>query len=258
MQIIENTFRQWLSAALIVLLTGITASVTQLWTDYTNRDVNINGYVAPIDLSGFIRVSQEATLKVECERNYGSGFSFDFEEGDKAQFNFKWQSGNNSSIILTNYHVIQSCYENGSPVYLTDVAGNQLPGKILKVDIENDISAIEVSKQISPLFAIYYFNRPGYWNMAIGSPFGMSGSVTFGNNIYSEGYKLYTSASLNKGNSGGPLVDNTLYVMGINTGYKAVAQNLNFATDINALCEVIAKCYKEDGLLHPDVDEFDN
>jgi S1-C subfamily serine protease len=94
--------------------------------------------------------------------------------------------------------------------------------------------------------------------MAVGSPFGMTGSVTFGNIIYSEGNKIYTSASLNKGNSGGPLVDNTLYVMGISTGYKAVAQNLNFATDINAVCEVIAKCYKEDGLLHPDVDEFEN
>jgi hypothetical protein len=148
-QVIENTFRQWLSAALIVLLTGLTASVAQLWTDYNNRDVNINGYVAPIDLSGYIAAVQEATLKLECQDIYGSGFSFDFEEGDKARFNFQRKSQKRSSIILTNYHVIKNCHENGLQVYLTDETGSRLAGKILKVDVDNDLSAIWVPKNIA-------------------------------------------------------------------------------------------------------------
>lgn len=251
MQIIENSVRQWLAAALLMTLTGLAASVYQLWNDYGNRDVNINGYIAPIDLFGYIESVQEATLKIQCENLYGSGFSFDFEEGDKAKFNFEWRNQSNSSIILTNYHVIKNCHENRLPVYLTDEVGSRLAGEILKVDVDNDISAIRVSKRIYSLFATPNINRSGYWNMAVGSPFEMTGSVTFGNIIYTEGNRVYTSASLNKGNSGGPLVDNTLYVMGINTGYKAVAQNLNFATDINALCAVIATCFKDDRLLHP-------
>ena len=78
--------------------------------------------------------------------------------------------------------------------------------------------------------------------MATGSPFGMAGTTTFGNIINMEGNRIFTSASLNKGNSGGPLVDNEGYVMGVNTGYTAIAQNINWAIDINGLCNTIAIC----------------
>jgi S1-C subfamily serine protease len=122
------------------------------------------------------------------------------------------------------------------------------------VDKDNDVAALWIPKLIPQLKAAYYYYRPGYWVMAAGSPYGMQGTTTFGNIIYSQANRIYTSASLNKGNSGGPLVDNTGLVMAINTGYRAVAQNLNYAIDINVLCDKLASCYGETKLIHPNTD----
>jgi serine protease Do len=126
-----------------------------------------------------------------------------------------------------------------------------IDGVIAAIDSDRDIAALSVNREIEPLYSIYYKPYSGYWVMAVGSPFAMDGTTTFGNIINQEGDKIFTSASLNKGNSGGPLVDNEGMVVGINTGYRAVAQNLNWAIDINALCYKIAICESDTGLLHP-------
>ena len=250
----EKSILRWLTVLIVPVVTGLALFVSVLWRDYTDSDVWQNGYIAPKYLYSLIEQTKLATVKVECESNIGSGFSFEFEEADQASFNFEWSNKEASSIILTNNHVIEECAKNNSSVYVQDSESRQLKGQILEFDSKNDIAAIWVPKKVPSLKATWYFYRPGYWAMAMGSPFGMTGTVTFGNIIYSEGNKIYTSASLNKGNSGGPLVDNTGLVMAINSGYKAVAQNLNYAIDINALCEKLAECKSEIKLIHPNID----
>jgi serine protease Do len=125
-----------------------------------------------------------------------------------------------------------------------DFKGRSYFAEIKEVDKENDLAALYIPKIIQELESAWYLFATGYWVMALGSPFGMAGTTTFGNIINMEGNRIFTSASLNKGNSGGPLVDNEGFVMGVNTGYTAIAQNINWAIDINGLCNTIAICSK--------------
>ncbi len=250
----EEMALKTIAIVLVPLVAGLALYVQILWRDYTDTNAVTNGYVAPKYVYSLIEETRKATVTVECSDYSASGFSFAFEDEDEASFSFDWSDPENTSIILTNFHVVEVCYEKGSEVLVQDSNMETLRAQIVGLDKENDLAALFVARKIPELKAAYYVFRPGYWVMATGSPYGMFGTTTFGNIIYSEGYRIYTSASLNRGNSGGPLVDNLGYVMAINTGYKAVAQNLNFAIDINALCKKLAKCFAESKLIHPDKD----
>ena len=251
MNSLESSILRWLTVILIPLVLGLLLFVSTLWRDFSQNDALENGFVTPTtNLNQIIDYVKSSTVTVNCKNDFGSGFSFEFEKADKAKFNFELPDNQDSSVILTNYHVVKECFKDKSEIYISDFESKRLKGIILEVDSDNDVAAIWVPKEIESLLAAPYTYYPGFWVMAMGSPFGMTSSVTFGNIIYIENSKIYTSASLNKGNSGGPLVDNTGYVMAINTGYRAVAQNLNYATDINVLCAKLAKCEKDYKLIH--------
>jgi len=252
---LEELVLRTLAIVLVPVVAGLSIYVTTLWRDYSDSDVWENGYIAPKYLYKLIEDTSDATVTIECKDSEASGFGFMFEEADEAQFTFDWPDWEKTSIVLTNYHVVEDCYQEDLEVFVRDSNSERIKASIKRVDVENDIAALWIPKRIPELYAAPYFFRPGYWVMATGSPYGMQGTTTFGNIINLEGNRIYTSASLNRGNSGGPLVDNTGYVMAINTGYRAVAQNLNYAIDINALCVKLAACYGDSKLIHPNKDE---
>jgi serine protease Do len=129
-----------------------------------------------------------------------------------------------SGIIVTNNHVIGDA--NDITVIFSD--GKRLKAKILGKDPKVDLAVLKVESE-TPLKAVPFGDsekiRPGDWVMAIGNPFGLGGSVTAGivsargRNIESGPYDNYiqTDASINKGNSGGPLFNMDGEVIGINT-----------------------------------------
>jgi serine protease Do len=138
----------------------------------------------------------------------GSGFIVDGNEG----------------IIVTNNHVIDGAEE--IQVNLHD--GSKLKAEVLGKDTKTDIALLKVTPK-TPLKAVKFGSsaaiRVGDWVMAIGNPFGLGGSVTVGiisakaRNINSGPYDDYlqTDASINKGNSGGPLFNMDGEVVGVNT-----------------------------------------
>jgi serine protease Do len=138
----------------------------------------------------------------------GSGFIVDGKDG----------------IIVTNNHVIDGAEE--IQVNLHD--GSKLKAELLGKDTKTDIAILKVTPK-TPLKAVKFGSsaaiRVGDWVMAIGNPFGLGGSVTAGivsargRNIDSGPYDNYiqTDASINKGNSGGPLFNMNGEVIGINT-----------------------------------------
>jgi serine protease Do len=129
-----------------------------------------------------------------------------------------------SGIVVTNNHVIGDA--NDISVIFSD--GTKLKAEIVGKDSKIDIAVLRV-KPDKPLKAVNFGDseklRPGDWVMAIGNPFGLGGSVTAGivsargRNIESGPYDNYiqTDASINKGNSGGPLFNMDGEVVGINT-----------------------------------------
>jgi serine protease Do len=129
-----------------------------------------------------------------------------------------------SGIVVTNNHVIGDA--NDISVIFSD--GTRLKAELVGKDAKVDLAVLKV-KTDKPLRAVNFGDsetiRPGDWVMAIGNPFGLGGSVTAGiisargRNIESGPYDNYiqTDASINKGNSGGPLFNMNGEVIGINT-----------------------------------------
>ncbi len=138
----------------------------------------------------------------------GSGFVVDAEKG----------------LIVTNNHVVKDAEE----VRVTFQDDETLVAKIIGKDEKMDLAVLKVETD-KKLTAVSFGDsdkmRVGDWVLAIGNPFGLGGTVTAGivsaqqRNINAGPYDdfIQTDASINRGNSGGPMFDLNGKVIGINT-----------------------------------------
>jgi Do/DeqQ family serine protease len=131
-------------------------------------------------------------------------------------------------LVLTNQHVVDKADE--IEVRLQD--GRELRAELVGADAETDIALLRIPAQ--KLTAVPMADsdalRVGDFVVAVGSPFGLSQTVTSGivsalgrSGLGIEGYESFiqTDASINPGNSGGPLVDLNGNLVGINTAILA-------------------------------------
>lgn len=152
-------------------------------------------------------------------------------------------------IIVTNNHVIADADE----VIVNFSDGAQLTAEVIGRDTKTDLAVLRVQPE-SPLTAVKFGNsdtsRIGDWVLAIGNPFGFGRTVTLGiisaigRDINSGPYDnfIQTDASINKGNSGGPLFNMDGDVIGINTAIISPSGGsigLGFAIPTNLAKKVI-------------------
>jgi serine protease Do len=132
---------------------------------------------------------------------------------------------NSKGYILTNYHVIQDATK--ILVYLQ--SGEKYPGTVKGFDPETDVAVlkIEAPKDL-PIVTLGDSDaaQVGDWVLAVGSPFGLDQTVTAGiiskkerESPYFNVFQrfLQTDAAINRGNSGGPLVNMRGEVIGMNS-----------------------------------------
>ena len=153
-------------------------------------------------------------------------------------------------IVVTNNHVIQGAEDivvsvNGSKEYKAKVIGKDPYMDLAVLQIESDEKFIPVS------FGDSDKARVGDWVIAIGNPYGFGGTVTTGiissrnRDIGLTRYDdfIQTDASINVGNSGGPLFDLNGKVVGINTAIIAPGRSgsigIGFAIPSNSASKVI-------------------
>jgi len=129
-----------------------------------------------------------------------------------------------SGLIVTNNHVIA----NAEQITVTLADDTALQAQVIGRDAVTDLALLKVDAK-TPLPAASWGDsskaRVGDWVLAIGNPFGLGGTVTAGiisataRDIHSSPYDDYlqTDASINRGNSGGPMFDLSGEVIGINT-----------------------------------------
>ncbi len=129
-----------------------------------------------------------------------------------------------AGYIVTNNHVIGEAEEISVTFHDDSTLRAQLVGR----DLRTDLALLKVEPR-RPLVAVPWGDsdraRIGEWVMAIGNPFGLGGTVTVGilsaraRDINAGPYDdfLQTDASINRGNSGGPLFNIAGEVIGINT-----------------------------------------
>ena len=159
-----------------------------------------------------------------------------------------------SGIIITNNHVIADATE--ITVIFTD--GQKLKAELIGTDKKVDVAVLRVKPE-KPLKAVKFGEsdkaRVGDWVLAVGNPFGLGGTVTAGivsarnRNINSGPYDNYiqTDASINKGNSGGPLFNMNGEVIGINTAILSPSGGsvgIGFATPAATVMPIIDQLQK--------------
>ncbi|MDY7098299.1 MAG: Do family serine endopeptidase [Pseudomonadota bacterium] len=132
-------------------------------------------------------------------------------------------------FVVTNNHVVtpnERATLEEITITLSD--GTEYEAELIGADAASDLAVLKIKSDDTFPFVQFGDSskaRPGDWVMAIGNPFGLSGTVTSG--IISAVYRntgqggaydryLQTDASINRGNSGGPLFDMRGNVIGIN------------------------------------------
>ena len=161
---------------------------------------------------------------------------------------------NENGIVVTNNHVI-----SGADDILVKVGDKEYKAKVIGADPYMDIAVLKM--ETKDLFKTVNFGdsdkaRVGDWAVAIGNPFGLGGTVTAGiisarnRDINLTRYDdfIQTDASINQGNSGGPLFNLKGEVIGINTAIIAPGQSgsigIGFAIPANAASNVIDQLIK--------------
>ena len=156
--------------------------------------------------------------------------------------------------VITNNHVIA-----GADDILVRVNSKEYKAKVIGADPYMDIAVLKM--ETKDKFSIVKFGdsdkaRVGDWVVAIGNPFGLGGTVTSGivsarnRDIGMTRYDdfIQTDASINQGNSGGPLFNLRGEVVGINTAIIAPGQSgsigIGFAIPSNAASKVIDQLVK--------------
>lgn len=177
----------------------------------------------------------------------GSGFVFD-KEGH----------------IVTNYHVV----ENASQIEVIFSTGFRTYGEVRGVDLDSDLAVVKVDVPEDTLFPLALGDsnvlRVGQTVVAIGNPFGLSGTMTTGivsalgrtlpsdrqapgGGVFNAADLIQTDAAINPGNSGGPLFNLNGEVIGINRAIRTVASNsqgepvnsgIGFAISVNIVKRV--------------------
>jgi S1-C subfamily serine protease len=164
--------------------------------------------------------------------------------------------------IVTNYHVIDGATK--ADVTFTD--GNTYSAKVIGKDPNSDLAVLQITGDFSqenvvPLpLADFSTVRPGEQVIAIGNPFGLSGTITTGiisatgrllpnpDTGFSIPNMIQTDAAINPGNSGGPLLNTQGQIVGMNTAIfssTGVYSGIGFAIPSNTIAKEVPVIIKD-------------
>lgn len=209
------------------------------------------------------------TSEREVTQNYRSPFElfndpfWDFfgprqRDREPQERKFRVPSGGSGIIIdregyiLTNNHVVEDAKK--ITVKLEDE--REVSAKIIGTDPETDLALIKIDAELKPhqvaVLGVSKDVKIGEWAIAIGNPFGLGWTLTVGvvsalgrsNLLISGGGPSYqdfiqTDASINFGNSGGPLVNIKGQVIGVNSAVNTQGQGIGFAIPIDIAKQIV-------------------
>ncbi|GAB4505563.1 MAG: trypsin-like peptidase domain-containing protein [Anaerolineales bacterium] len=259
--------RLWIGLMVLTLM-GLACrvpSLTQAQPQPASQEtVVVPTQVASLSPSNADGVSQQEALTKLYERvmpgivalqvigdhggSLGSGFVFDAQ-----------------GHIVTNYHVV----EGARQVEVDFTSGYKAYGTVIGTDLDSDLAVVKVDAPASELFPLSLGDsnslKVGQTVVAIGNPFGLSGTMTTGivsalgrtlesqreapgGNYFTAGDIIQTDAAINPGNSGGPLFNLNGEVIGVNRAIRTTAMTstgepvnsgIGFAISINIVKRVV-------------------
>jgi Do/DeqQ family serine protease len=202
-------------------------------------------------LPAVVNIQTESTIRRRDVDPFFDPFGF-FGGRDRTYTSQALGSGfvwSKDGIIVTNNHVV----EGASQISVTMQDGTTVPAKLIGVDPDSDVAVLRVdSKNLVPaLIGTSSDLLIGETVVAVGNPFGLSGTVTTGV-VSATGRSvpskeagrtftdfIQTDASINPGNSGGPLLNIEGKVIGINVAIYAEGKGIGFAIPVDRAKKVI-------------------
>ena len=209
--------------------------------DMATTQATTSLFAEPTDLQGFVNEISKSIVDITCGSGGGTGFAYELS-GLKPGY---------ETFIVTNHHVIDECIDDEGLLSVTYDGVDRAATKsmLFAWDEKNDLALLQIAAKLPTLKDSEDYAEQGWWTMAIGNPGTDDGvlynATTFGHIVGLENkYWNYTSAVVNPGNSGGPLVNSEGELIGINTHHVANQKEgiWNIAVDAIVLCEEVVKC----------------
>lgn len=255
-------FTTFISCQTFNSLTNFVVAQTLTGDNSTNK--------APLALPDLFAKVEKSVVQVteidntnELGSRLGSGFVYD-----------------KSGHVITNYHVVVPGSNNNDELQVSFLDGNVYSAELVGFDQFADLAVLKVnnitSDKLMPLsLANSSALRIGETVVAIGNPFGLSGSMTVGivsglgrllpsnengenlpgaTSSFSIPNIIQTDAAINPGNSGGPLIDTQGSVIGINTAIfsnTGVYSGVGFAIPSNTISKVVTSLVQTGSYRHP-------
>ena len=174
----------------------------------------------------------EYMLGPQPQSGLGSGFIFKYED---------------RFLVLTNAHVVADAQQ----IAIELLDGRRFSGRLIGAEVDSDLAVVEPIDAPEQLTALELGDsdatRVGEWVIAMGNPFGYTGTVTVGV-VSAKGFRpvtpdrqrdvIQTDAAINRGNSGGPLINLQGQAVGVNYAIfspspQATSVGIGFAIPIN-------------------------
>jgi S1-C subfamily serine protease len=179
--------------------------------------------------------------------------------------------------IVTNYHVV----EGANQLEVSFPSGYKAFGQVLGTDLDSDLAVVKVTAPESELVPLPLGDseslRTGQTVVAIGNPFGLSGTMTIGivsgkgrtldslreapgGQSFTAGDVIQTDAAINPGNSGGPLLNLQGEVIGVNRAIRTdnftsqgepTNSGIGFAVSVNIVKRVVPSLIAEGKYEYP-------
>lgn len=220
---------------LISLLSQTPSQDAGLLDAYSQTITGVVGSVAEsvVHISVEKKVKDQRTRQDRVQSGSGSGFII-----------------SSDGFIITNNHVV----ENADNIKVSFVDGRRVTADIKGTDPSTDLAVLKVDEnglkamQLADSSSL----QVGQIAIAIGNPMGLQYTVTtgvvsaLGRTLRASNGRLIdnviqTDAALNPGNSGGPLVNSTGQVIGVNTAMISTAQGLCFAISSNLTAQIVGQ-----------------
>ncbi|HKW59464.1 MAG TPA: serine protease [Candidatus Dormibacteraeota bacterium] len=152
------------------------------------------------------------------------------------------------SDLITNFHVVEDAWKSGVARVTIRRGDGSFPGTIVRVDVNDDLAVIHVTQRLLALSTVTARPKVGTMVMAVGSPLGLSGTISVG---VVSGYRslegsdyVQFSAAISPGNSGGPVVDGQGHVVAVASA-KLVGngvEGLSLGIPVQVACAGLVVC----------------
>ena len=220
-------------------------------------DVTVGSNMSLIQL---FEKAEPAVIQVNVKKIQSEGATEEVPGGSGSGFVY-----DDTGHIITNNHVIDDALK----ITVTFLDGESYAAEIVGNDADLDLAVLKINARNSYLHHLEIGSsselKVGQQVVAIGNPFGLSGSMTTGivsqigrllpqESGYSIPNVIQTDAAINPGNSGGPLLNLNGEVVGINTAIQSETGNftgVGFAIPSDTVNKVVPILIRDGGIRHP-------